>query len=145
MVEHPLPVLGYSNNAPLKTSDQANAIKWLRYMFVYASHDQLYLGRALPRAWFQGGERIAAEKVHTRFGEVSVRYVSDIGAGRLTARVDLALRREPRRILLRFRTPNREPLKSVTINGKPHKRFDRASGDVDLTGKTGRMEVEVKT
>lgn len=142
MVEHPMPVLGYSNNASLKTSDQANAIKWLRYLFVYATHDRLYLGRALPRAWFRDREQMAVEKVHTRFGEVSVRYASEAGAGRLTARVDLVLRRAPERILLRFRTPNREPLRAVSVNGKPHARFDGNSGDVDLTGMAGRLDVE---
>ena len=141
MIEHPAPGLGFSNNAPLKTSDEANAVKWLRYMFVYATHDCLYLGRALPRAWSRGGRPMAAENVHTRFGRVSVRYAPDAGAGRLAAAVELALRRAPERILLRFRTPEREPLLSVTINGKPHTRFDPDSGDLDITGMTGRLDI----
>ena len=37
MVEHPLPVLGYSNPAHFKTSDEANAVMWLRYMVVYST------------------------------------------------------------------------------------------------------------
>ena len=84
---------------------------------------------------------MAAENVHTRFGRVSVRYAPDAGAGRLAAAVELALRRAPERILLRFRTPEREPLLSVTINGKPHTRFDPDSGDLDITGMTGRLDI----
>ena len=143
MVEHPLPVLGYSNSAPLKTSDQANAIKWLRYLFVYATSSRLYLGRALPRAWFRNGEKMAAEEVHTRFGTVSIRYVSEAAAGRLTACVELALRSVPDEIQLRFRTPNREPLRAVEVNGRPHARFDAVRGDVDLTGMSGGLEVNI--
>jgi len=52
MVEHPLPLLGFSNAANFKTSAQANAMTWLRYMFVYGAHNLLHLGRAIPRAWF---------------------------------------------------------------------------------------------
>ena len=49
MVEHPMPVLGYSNAAHFKISDQANAVAWLQTMFVFAEPDALHLGRALPR------------------------------------------------------------------------------------------------
>jgi hypothetical protein len=40
MVEHPMPVLGYANTAHPKTSDEANAVMWLRYMFVYGPRDE---------------------------------------------------------------------------------------------------------
>ncbi|MCP4644080.1 MAG: hypothetical protein GY851_26795, partial [bacterium] len=51
MVEHPLPWIGQSNDAHFKTSDEANAVAWLRHMFVYTNDDALHLGRAIPRAW----------------------------------------------------------------------------------------------
>ena len=56
VVEHPRPILGFSNAEPFKTSDESNSIKWLRYMFVYGKGDTLHLGRALPREWLSGGE-----------------------------------------------------------------------------------------
>ena len=59
MIEHPAPVLGYSNSAHFKTSDEANAVMWLRYMMVYSHGDVLHLGRAIPRAWFRDGETIS--------------------------------------------------------------------------------------
>ena len=74
MVEHPYPVLGYANTAHPKTSDEANAVMWLRYMFVYGPDDGLYLGRAIPRAWLRGAEPIGLENVRTRWGQASVRY-----------------------------------------------------------------------
>ncbi len=63
MVEHPQPVLGFSNSAPFKTSDQANAMKWLAYTFVYERGGLLHLGRAIPRAWFAGTERFGATRL----------------------------------------------------------------------------------
>ena len=69
MVEHPYPELGYSNTAHPKTSDEANAVMWLRYMFVYGNHDGLYLGRAIPRAWFAQSRPMGLENVVTRWGQ----------------------------------------------------------------------------
>ena len=68
MIEHPSPTLGYANTAHPKTSDEANAVMWLRYMLVYANRDGLYLGRAVPRAWFRGPEPFGAEGVRTVYG-----------------------------------------------------------------------------
>ena len=81
MVEHPYPELGYSNTAHPKTSDEANAVMWLRYMFVYGNRDGLYLGRAIPRAWFAQDRPIGLENVRTRWGQASVTYVPDRGEG----------------------------------------------------------------
>lgn len=144
MVEHPAPILGFSNSAHFKTSDQANAVKWLRYMFVYAPADTLYIGRAIPRAWLADGKRISAERVSTRFGDVSVFYESSAASGTIVASLGLSLRRQPQRIVLRFRHPDKQPLKSVKVNGRAHKAFDAATGDVDITGMGGEFRVEAE-
>ena len=46
--EHPMPELGFSNSAEFKTSDEANAVMWLRYLFAYWDYDILHIGRAMP-------------------------------------------------------------------------------------------------
>lgn len=143
MIEHPWPALGFANTAHFKTSDQANAMMWLRYMFVYTIGDTLHLGRAVPRGWFNSNEKIGAEKVQTIFGTVGISYESEPGCKRIAATASLKLRRDPGRILVRFRHPERKPIRSVKVNGKRHKAFDPKTGDVDLTGLTGRVKVEV--
>jgi hypothetical protein len=142
MVEHPYPVLGYSNSAYVKTSDESNAVMWLRYMFVYAKGGLLHLGRAIPREWLRGGNAIEASKVSTHFGEVSIRYSSEAAAGRITVATDLLLTGTPERMLVRFRHPERKPIKTATINGKGTTKFDRRTGDVDITGLRGKVTVE---
>ncbi len=139
MVEHPLPVLGFSNNAPMKTSDEANAMKWLCFMFVYTTADALLLGRALPRAWFADAEGVSVEKVVTRFGTVSVRYHPD--GTRLVADAALDLHTPPATTLLRFRHPDKLPIRTVTVNGQPHDRFDSCTGDVDISGVSDDVRV----
>ena len=143
MVEHPMPVLGYSNPAHFKTSDQANAVMWLRYMLVCAGKHGLRIGAAVPREWFaalkrDGGE-IALRGVHTRFGQVSVVYTST-----REATVSLSLRRTPERILVRFRHPEKKRLSAVTVNGAPWSRFSPDTEDVDVSGLTGDIRVAVE-
>jgi len=144
MVEHPIPQLGFNNAAPLKTSDQSNAMKWLRYMYVYAPESGLYLGRALPREWLNWKHGIAARNVATRFGRVSVEYVPGERNRVLTARARLTARREPPETILRFRHPASKPIRSVKINGKRHTAFDPVKGDVDITGMKGSIVVEAR-
>ena len=141
MVEHPLPVLGFSNVCPFKTSDQSNAMKWLVYMYVYAKGETLHFGRAIPRDWLRDGSEIWAEDVGTLFGRCGVKYTSESALGRITARVALDLRRAPAKTLVRFRHPEGRPIRSVTVNGRAHKAFDAARGDVDISGLKGTARV----
>jgi hypothetical protein len=142
VVEHPRPVLGFSNAEPFKTSDESNSIKWLRYMFVYGKGDTLHLGRALPREWLSRGESIYLKRVHTRFGVVSVEYDPDLTQSRITCKADLALKTAPARMLVRFRHPDKKPIQSVRVNGLEHIQFDPVKGDVDVSGKIGVLKIE---
>jgi hypothetical protein len=142
MVEHPMPFLGFYNTAHFKTSDESNATSWLRYLFVYSASDTLHLGRAIPREWFTQDETLEAQRVVTRFGQVSVAYHPHLKDHKIEATADLSLWRAPKQTLLRIRHPEKLPIKSVTMNGKAYKRFDAAKGDIDLTGLAGHISVE---
>ncbi|GIV17429.1 MAG: hypothetical protein KatS3mg022_2864 [Armatimonadota bacterium] len=142
MIEHPMPVLGYSNSAHFKTSDEANAVSWLRAMFVYASEKVLHLGRAIPREWFHSGKPIATTGVCTRYGTVSVSYHVSGDGKRIKAAVDLQLRTQPPKLLVRFRHPESLPIRAVRVNSSPHNRFDPQRNDVDITGYLGKVVIE---
>ncbi|HUW61118.1 MAG TPA: hypothetical protein VMZ06_08940, partial [Candidatus Bathyarchaeia archaeon] len=134
MVEHPLPVLGWSNHVLVKTSDEANAVTWLRYMFVYPREGTLHLGKAIPRAWFAQPEPFQATDVATPFGTVSVTY--EPNPARNTCKATFALNpfhQPPKQILLRFRTPEGTPLKNVRIDGNAAAPANADRGDVDIT------------
>ena len=139
MVEHPMPVLGFANNAPFKTSDEANAVKWLAYMFVYERQGLLHLGRAIPRAWLADQNDIFAKDVQTSFGKASVTYSA--GENVITAEVELDLWRKPDRVLVRFRHPQGLPIHTVSVNGRPHDRFDAKRGDVEIDPAGGSIRV----
>lgn len=142
MVEHPTPILGYSNMAHFKTSDQANALTWLRYMLIYADRFGLHFGKALPRYWLRNGAVSELTDLCTPYGKASVRYVSQIGQGRITLEADW---QPTRRVLVRFRHPDCRPIRAVRVNGRRWVRWNPAKEDVDLTGLDGgRIIVEAQ-
>ena len=144
MVEHPLPVLGFSNSAPFKTSDQSNAMKWLAYMFVYERDGLLHLGRAIPARLVRRRGELRRRGDQHAGREVSVEYQPTAGGGedRGGDRIRTA-RKQPERLLVRFRHPEKKPIRSVTVNGAEHQAFDAAKGDVELPVGGGRFVVSV--
>ena len=143
MSEHPMPVLGFSNSAQFKTSDEANAVMWLRYLYLYWNHELLHIGRALPRAWLSAGNDIAVTDVATYHGAVSARYSVDLSGSRIKLECRLDKRAGRARVLARFRHPEKTPIKAVHVNGKRWTAFNPATEDVDLTGLTGKIVVDV--
>ena len=141
MIEHPAPVLGFTNHAYVKTSDEANAVAWLRKMFVYDSDGLLHLGRAIPRAWFAQEEPFETREVATVLGRASVRYEPSPNNRSIKALVDLDLFQEGTQVLVRFRTPEKQEIRTVLVNGENRPVADPERGDVDITGMTGKLEI----
>ncbi len=144
MIEHPSPVLGWSNNVSVKTSDEANAINWLRYMLIYPHEDTLHFGKAAPRAWFAQTQPVALQGVITPFGEASVRYEPHIAESRIKAIITLQPTTPPGKMLVRFRHPDKTPIRTARVNGTPATLADAERGDVDISGLSGEIVVEVE-
>ena len=119
--EHALPEMGDWRGDHYKTSDEANACGWLRYLFVREQGEELWLGQAVPRDWLKPGERCGVERAVTYFGTASVIYTSK--TDEITAQVNGPRRNAPRSIRLRIREAKERPLASVTVNGKRWKDF----------------------
>ncbi len=144
MVEHPLPVLGWSNHVLVKTSDEANATSWLRAMLVYAAEDLLHVGRAIPRAWFGQNDMFGAKGVETPFGAVSVEYAAGRSNSTCKASVQFDAVRAPQRFLIRFRDSEGREMRAATVNGRAYPVFDGKKGDIDITGLSGDIEIEAQ-
>ena len=140
MIEHPAPVLGFTNHALIKTSDEANAVSWLRQMFVFASDRLLHLGRAIPRAWFAGSKPFEATGVATIHGKADVRY-TPLSGNKISATVRLDLFENPETVLIRFRHPQGQGIKSAKVNSADHPVAKPATGDIEITGLSGTIEV----
>ena len=139
--EHPMPELGFSNSAEFKTSDEANACMWLRYLFVYWTHDLLHIGRAIPREWLGSSGRWGVTGIATYHGIVDVTYVPDPANRSISLGIDRREARGAPQMLARFRHPEMKRIDRVSVNGKPWDRFDAETNDVDITGIEGSIDV----
>ena len=138
--EHALPNMGDWRGDHFKTSDEANACGWLRQIFVREQGDDLLLGQAVPRGWLEPGRKCGLRRAATYFGQTSVSYTA--GQSEIAAELEGPTRNPPERVRLRFRTPNEQPFRSVTVNDKAWSHF---SGDwVELPGSIGKAVVIVR-
>ena len=124
MTEHPLPTLADWAGDHFKSSDEAMVAMWLRMMFIQEDGDTLYLGRGLPRAWLGSEEGVAIRNAATYFGRMSLAMCPAGGAKCIVAQIDPPLRKPPRRVVLRFRHPNKARIAEVVVNGQPTDTFD---------------------
>ena len=135
--EHAAPQMGDWRGDHFKSSDEANCAGWLRDLFVREEGEVLLLGQAVPREWLRAGARCGIERAATYFGPTSVLYTGS--EHEITAQVKGPRRNPPKEIRLRFRHPQARPLASVTMNGRPWRRFN---GEwVTLPGDSGVVEV----
>jgi hypothetical protein len=120
--EHSLPDLGDWRGDHYKTSDEANACGWLRYLFVREEGDTLLVGQAIPREWLKPGQQCGLENTATFFGNTSILYRG--ASGHITAELRGPTRNPPREIRLRFRAPGANSPARVTVNGQAWTRLD---------------------
>lgn len=138
--EHALPDMDDWRGDHFKSSDEANAAGWLRYLFVREDGDQLLLGQAVPRDWLQPNRRCGMENTATHFGPASILYTAD--AEGITAQIASPQRNPPRGVRLRFRDPQQRPLASVTVNDR---RWSDFKGEwVELPGNIGSATVRAR-
>jgi hypothetical protein len=119
--EHALPEMGDWRGDHFKSSDESNACGWLRQIFVREENDQLVLGQAVPREWLKPGQKCGLQNARTYFGPMSVLYIG--GDHQITAQLDPPRRNPPTKIRLRFRTPDEQPIRSVTVDGSSWTQF----------------------
>ena len=141
MTEHALPSLGDWRGDHYKSSDEANSTYWLRLMFVQERGDELWIGAAIPRYWLADGQQIGIDDARTYFGPMSVRYESHAADGRIELTLDPPTRNAPKRILARFRHPEKRRMMRCEVNGKEYAEFDPDNEWVMLTDCSGPTKV----
>jgi hypothetical protein len=112
-----------------------------RNLLVMEEGPTLWIARGTPRPWLEAGKRISVKNAPTYFGTVAYEIVSDVDHGKITATIEVPSRKAPAAVQLRFRHPKSAPLKSVTVNGKDWKAFDKDKETIELKGLTGTVSV----
>jgi hypothetical protein len=141
MTEHALPNIGDFRGDHYKSSDESNSTFWLRLMFIMEHGDDLVLGAAVPRYWLANGQEIGIGNAATYFGPMSMKITSRVNDGAIAMSIDPPRRNPPRRILARFRHPERARIMRCEVNGSPCATFDADKEWVELTALEGPTEV----
>lgn len=94
----------------------------LRWMLVSddSAGEQLFLARAVPRAWLGSGAPVGISAAPTRWGTVALTLRTDTVARCINADVQLP-ERAPARTWLTLRAPAGTRLQRVLVDGKPAK------------------------
>jgi hypothetical protein len=134
-----LPPNGASNGSFLET---------LRLMLVHETRAPdgeprgLELAYSTPRAWLLPGRRVVVRRAPTSFGPISFSMQSSDDAVRV--RIDAPKRASLGTLSLRLRLPRASRIVGVTLGGRPYARFDARSETIDLSGRSGRLDVVVR-
>ena len=115
-----------------------------RIMLLQEREDQLWLAPFVTRNWLKQGMTINVQNAPTNFGRAGYRIESDVDHGAINAVIDPPTVQPPERIVLRLRHPEEKPIKSVTVNGRPHEDFDPKAETVTVFPGSQRLTVHVQ-
>jgi hypothetical protein len=119
--------------APYCTPAQLVVSMMTRWVLVFDDpvSNTLWLGKAIPRQWFEDGKVISVSAAPTTWGRVGFSLASRLNQGKIEATLDLPPNR--RAITkLRLRTPGHRRLKSILLNGKRWFDYSRAEETVTI-------------
>jgi hypothetical protein len=126
-----------------KTHETGYFLHQTRTMLVTERGDQLWLAPFITSNWLRDGQTLSVSNAPTRFGPVSYEIQSHMTEGVIRATIHPPARRTPNGIVLRLRTPEGSPIRSVRVNGRPHSDFDKTAGLVRLTPARAVLRLEV--
>jgi hypothetical protein len=133
---------------PPNSGSNAAFLETLRLMLVHEVEGSsgaargLELAFATPRSWLRPGRKIAVSDAPTSFGRLS--YSLSALDGSVEATLDVPSSPTPRTLKLRLRLPRGEHLARVSVDGRPYFRFDRTTGTIDLSGRSGSVSLEAR-
>ena len=140
---------GYHRSMYLPPNGASNAsfVETLRLMLVHETRDRegrprgLELAYSTPRAWLRRGGQIVVRKAPTSFGSLTFAIQSTGASARVV--VEVPTRAVPRRLSLRLRLPRGNRISEVTLDGRPYVRFDVRRETIDLSGRSGHLELVI--
>ena len=133
-----------NNGAWNKTHETGWFLCQTSMMFASERDGALWLAPLVTDRWLQGGMKVEVRNVPTRFGPVSYKIISAADRGCIEAEIFPNTRRKPRRLVLRLRHPEGKPIRTVTLDGRPHGDFDPRGGLIFLPPTDKRISVRAE-
>ncbi len=148
----------HNNGAWNKTHETGWFLAQTRLMLVMErGDDELWLAPFVTNHWMKNGMVVGVRNAPTKFGKVSYKITSAVSKGYIEAVVEPLVVRQahhpersrgtrsvPETLVLRLRHPDEKPIKSVTVNGKPHKDFNPQREYIRLKPDTGKIIVRAQ-
>ena len=111
-----------------KTHETGYFLHQTRTMLVNERGDELWLAPLITTNWLSEGLVLSVKNAPTRFGPVSYTITSHVADGLIEATINPPARTPPSRLVLWLRHPAGSPLRSVLVNSRKQKDFDRDTG-----------------
>ncbi len=118
------PIIGAESDSDMPhTESCSNFVYLFRSMMLREVDDELHIAPAAPRKWLAPGGHYGLKNAPSHFGPVEYRLSVDPDGKRASAVINLKGPAMPSRLIIHFRTPESQGLKSVTVGGKPSQAF----------------------
>ena len=119
--------------------------KWM-LVFEDPNSSTVWLARGVPRRWLEDGKTIGVKGAPTKWGIINYEISSKMAQGKIKVELNLPEEGFGAEIHLRLRTPAKQKIQTVKVNGKPWTNFKAEEETVMLpTDSKGRMAIEVAT
>ena len=134
---------GFNGGGWNRTHETGWFLAQTRLMLMQERGDELWMAPFVTRNWLKNGMTVRCQNAPTNFGRAGYLIESAVDNDMIEAIVDPPAADPPSRIVLRLRHPNEKPIKSVTVNGKPHADFDPKGETASLKPGSKQMTLRV--
>ncbi|MHC1769265.1 MAG: NPCBM/NEW2 domain-containing protein [Verrucomicrobiia bacterium] len=127
-----------------KTHETGYFLHQTRSMLLMERGEELWLNPLTTSNWLQDGMTLSVQNAPTRFGTTAYVIRSQLGRRVIEAAITPPDRVPPKRLVLRLRHPDGQPIRAVTLNDQSHGDFNAAAGLIHLRPAAGPLRVRVQ-
>jgi hypothetical protein len=127
-----------------KTHETGWFLEQTRTLLVMERGRELWLAPFVPNYWLKDGQSVSVRQAPTYFGPVSYAIRSSVQEGFIEAQIEPPTRTPPEAVVIRLRHPDGNPMRAVTVNGRPHREFDPARECVRILPGEGMITVRAE-
>jgi hypothetical protein len=113
-------------------------------MFVTERGDELWLAPFVTNHWLKDGMKVSVRNAPTRFGKVGYTITSNVAKGNIEAVVQLPENCTAKKVVLRLRHSEGKPMRSVSVQGKPHRDFDSKNETITFEPSDGSVAIRAE-
>jgi hypothetical protein len=134
---------GVGSGPMYKIPDEAKFVNRVCDMLVMDAGDELWLAPGTPKYWLEPGKIIKLYNAATIFGNISYELRNGNSPNTIEGSINLPENISADHVILFVHSPFEKPIKSVLVNGKEWKNWDRNKESIVLPKQSKKIEVVV--